>query len=235
LNSLSLFWFERTRHLVANHLLDRRLEDVVPPAWVERLRDRAQIVRKAKPLPVEAVVRGYLVGSGWEEYRKQGTVCGEPLPSGLRQADRLPQVLFTPSTKAPQGEHDQNISFAAAEKLLGPSLAARVRELSIALYNFGAAHAEARGIIFADTKFEFGLIGDEVILIDEVMTPDSSRFWPQDEYRPGTSPPSFDKQFVRDYLTQIGWNKEPPAPPLPDEVVRKTSEKYREALKRLTS
>jgi len=235
LNSLSLFWFERTRHLVDNHLLDRRLEDVVPPAWVERLRDRSQIVRKAKPLPIEAVVRGYLVGSGWEEYRKHGTVCGESLPAGLRQADRLPQVLFTPSTKAPQGEHDQNISFKEAEKLLSPSLAARVRDLSLALYNFGAAHAEQRGIIFADTKFEFGLLGDEVILIDEVMTPDSSRFWPQDEYRPGTSPPSFDKQFVRDYLTQIGWKKEPPAPELPAEVVRKTSEKYREALKRLTS
>ncbi|MEO8601377.1 MAG: phosphoribosylaminoimidazolesuccinocarboxamide synthase [bacterium] len=235
LNTLSTFWFERTRHLVANHLLDRRLEDVVPPAWVERLRGRSQIVRKARPLPVEAVVRGYLLGSGWEEYRKHGTLCGESLPTGLRQADRLPEVRFTPSTKAPQGEHDENISFAQAETLLGPTLAARVRDLSLAIYQFGAAHAEQRGIIIADTKFEFGLLGDEVILIDEVMTPDSSRFWPRDEYKPGTSPPSFDKQFVRDYLTQIGWKKEPPAPELPEDVVRKTSEKYREALERLTT
>jgi phosphoribosylaminoimidazole-succinocarboxamide synthase len=235
LNSLSLFWFERTRHLVANHLLDRRLEDVVPAASLEPLRGRAQIVRKAKPLPVEAVVRGYLVGSGWEEYRQHGTVCGEPLPAGLRQADKLPQVLFTPSTKAPQGEHDENISFAQAETLLGPTLAATVRELSLAIYRFGAEWAESRGIIIADTKFEFGLLGDEVILIDEVLTPDSSRFWPRSEYQPGTSPPSFDKQFVRDYLIQIGWKKEPPGPALPAEVVRKTSEKYREALKRLTT
>jgi len=235
LTGLSEFWFARTRHLVANHLLDRRLEDVVPPVWVERLRGRAQIVRKARPLPVEAVARGYLVGSGWEEYRKRGTVCGAPLPPGLRQADKLPETLFTPSTKAPQGEHDENISFAEAEKLLGARLAATVRDLSLALYRFGAEFAEQRGIIIADTKFEFGLLGDDVILIDEVMTPDSSRFWPRSEYQAGSSPPSFDKQYVRDYLTAIGWNKQPPGPELPDEVVRKTSEKYREALKRLTT
>jgi phosphoribosylaminoimidazole-succinocarboxamide synthase len=234
LSSLSRFWFERTRHLIDNHLLDRRLEDVVPAAWVERLRGRTQIVRKAKPLPVEAVVRGYLVGSGWEEYKRNGSVCGQKLPAGLRQADRLPEVIFTPSTKAPQGEHDQNIDFAHAEKLLGADVAARVRDLSLAIYRFGAAWAEQRGIIIADTKFEFGVFDGKIILIDEVMTPDSSRFWPQNEYRPGTSPPSFDKQYVRDYLTQIGWNKEPPAPELPAEVVRKTSEKYLEALRRLT-
>jgi phosphoribosylaminoimidazole-succinocarboxamide synthase len=234
LTELSTFWFERTRHIVANHLLDRRLEDHVPPAWVEPLRHRAQIVKKAKPLPVEAVVRGYLVGSGWEEYQRSGTVCREPLPPGLRQADKLPQALFTPSTKAPQGEHDENISFADAERLLGPNLAGQVRDLSLAIYRHGADWAEQRGIIIADTKFEFGLLDGEVILIDEVMTPDSSRFWPRSEYRPGTSPPSFDKQYVRDYLTQIGWKKEPPGPELPEEVVRKTSEKYREALKRLT-
>jgi phosphoribosylaminoimidazole-succinocarboxamide synthase len=235
LTALSAFWFARTRHIVANHLLDRRLEDVVPADWVDRLRDRAQIVRKAKALPVEAVARGYLAGSGWEEYRRSGTVCGAPLPAGLRQADRLPEAIFTPSTKAPQGEHDENISFAEAERLLGADLAARVRDLSLAVYRFGAACAEERGIIIADTKFEFGLLDGGVILIDEVMTPDSSRFWPRSEYRPGTSPPSFDKQYVRDYLTAIGWNKKAPGPELPAEVVRKTSEKYREALKRLTT
>ena len=235
LNALTTFWFERTRHIVANHLLDRRLEDAVPAKWVDRLRDRSQIVRKAKPLPVEAVVRGYLVGSGWEEYKRSGTVCREALPAGLRQADKLPQTLFTPSTKAPQGEHDQNISFAEAERLLGADVAAQVRDLSLAIYRFGADWAEQRGIIIADTKFEFGVVDGKIILIDEVMTPDSSRFWPQSDYQPGTSPPSFDKQYVRDYLTQIGWKKEPPAPELPAEVVRKTSEKYREALKRLTT
>jgi len=235
LSSLSRFWFERTAHIVKNHLLDRRLEDAVPPGWLERLRGRSQIVRKAKPLPVEAVVRGYLAGSGWGEYQREGAVCGQALPSGLRQADRLPEAIFTPSTKAPIGEHDQNISFAQAEQLLGADTAARVRDLSLAVYRFGAEWAEKRGIIIADTKFEFGVYDGELILIDEVMTPDSSRFWPRNEYRPGTSPPSFDKQYVRDYLTQIGWNKEPPAPQLPAEVVRKTSEKYLEALRRLTT
>jgi phosphoribosylaminoimidazole-succinocarboxamide synthase len=235
LSSLSRFWFERTAHIVENHLLDRRLEDVVPAAWVERLRGRSQIVRKATPLPVEAVVRGYLVGSGWEEYRRTGTVCGQPLPGGLRQADKLPEAIFTPSTKAPIGQHDQNISFAQTEELLGAAPAARVRDLALAIYRFGASWAEARGIIIADTKFEFGTLDGKLILIDEVMTPDSSRFWPQSEYRTGISPPSFDKQYVRDYLTEIGWNKEPPAPQLPSDVVRRTSEKYLEALRRLTA
>jgi phosphoribosylaminoimidazole-succinocarboxamide synthase len=234
LSTLSRFWFERTGHLVRNHLLDRRLEDVVPAAWVEPLRGRSQIVRKAKPLPVEAVVRGYLSGSGWEEYRRSGSLCGQRLPAGLRQADQLPEAIFTPSTKAPVGEHDQNISFAQAANLLGTDTASRVRDLSLAIYRFGAEWAEQHGIIIADTKFEFGTYDGEIILIDEVMTPDSSRFWPQPDYRPGTSPPSFDKQYVRDYLTSIGWNKEPPAPELPPEVVRRTSEKYREALRRLT-
>ena len=235
LSSLSRFWFEHTTHIVDNHLLDRRLEDVVPAAWVSRLRGRSQIVRKAQPLPVEAVVRGYLAGSGWEEYRRTGTVCGQPLRAGLRQADKLPEAIFTPSTKAPIGQHDQNISFAQTEELLGAQAAARVRDLALAVYRFGAAWAEQRGIIIADTKFEFGVYDGALILIDEVMTPDSSRFWPQSDYRPGTSPPSFDKQYVRDYLTQIGWNKEPPAPVLPAEVVRRTSEKYLEALRRLTT
>ena len=235
LSALSRFWFERTAHIVRNHLLDRRLEDAVPAAWVERLRGRSQIVRKAKPLPVEAVVRGYLAGSGWGEYERSGSVCGQVLPHGLRQADRLPDPIFTPSTKAPIGEHDQNISFAQAEGLLGADTAARVRDLSLAIYRFGAAWAEQRGIIIADTKFEFGIYEGELILIDEVMTPDSSRFWPVSEYRPGTSPPSFDKQYVRDYLTEIGWKKEPPGPELPAEVVQRTSEKYLEALRRLTT
>jgi phosphoribosylaminoimidazole-succinocarboxamide synthase len=235
LSTLSRFWFERTAHIVKNHLLDRRLEDVVPAATAALLRGRTQIVRKAQPLPVEAVVRGYLAGSGWEEYREHGSVCGYPLPAGLRQADQLPEAIFTPSTKAPIGEHDQNITFAQAEALLGPATAVRVRDLALAIYRFGAAWAEQRGIIIADTKFEFGFCAGELILIDEVMTPDSSRFWPQSDYRPGTSPPSFDKQFVRDYLMQIGWNKQPPAPALPAEVVRRTSEKYLEALRRLTT
>jgi phosphoribosylaminoimidazole-succinocarboxamide synthase len=234
LSTLSRFWFGRTRDLVKNHLLDRRIEDVVPAAWVERLRERSQIVRKAKPLPIEAVVRGYIVGSGWEEYKKSGTVCGEKLPAGLRQADRLPEPIFTPSTKAPIGQHDENISFAKAEEMLGADLARRVRDLSLAVYRAGAAWAEKRGIIIADTKLEFGMIDGEIILIDEVLTPDSSRFWPMNEYKPGGSPPSFDKQYVRDYLTEIGWNKQPPAPALPPEVVRRTTEKYVEALKRLT-
>jgi phosphoribosylaminoimidazole-succinocarboxamide synthase len=234
LTALSQFWFERTKQLTANHLLDRPLEDFVPADWVERLKPRSQIVRKAKSLPVEAVVRGYLVGSGWTDYQKTGAVCGIPLPSGLQQADRLPEPIFTPATKAPLGAHDENISLAEAEKQLGKETAAKVRDLSLALYRFGADWAEKRGIIIADTKFEFGIFDGEIILIDEVLTPDSSRFWPQSEYRTGISPPSFDKQYVRDYLTSIQWNKEPPAPELPPEVVRKTSEKYLEALRRLT-
>ena len=235
LSSLSRFWFERTAHLVRNHLLDRPLESVVPAAWVERLRGRSQIVRKAKPLPVEAVVRGYLVGSGWEEYKRSGSVCGMRLPAGLLQAAKLPETIFTPSTKAPIGSHDQNITFDDAVSLLGAETANRVRDLSLALYRFGAAWAEQRGIIIADTKFEFGFDDGELILIDEVMTPDSSRFWPESDYHPGSSPPSFDKQYVRDYLMEIRWNKEPPAPQLPPEVVGKTSEKYLEALRRLTT
>jgi phosphoribosylaminoimidazole-succinocarboxamide synthase len=234
LTALSQFWFERTRHLTRNHLLERRLEDVVPADWVERLKPRSQIVCKAEPLPVEAVVRGYLVGSGWTDYQKTGAVCGVPLPPGLEQAERLPTPIFTPSTKAPQGQHDQNISFAQAEEKLGGKRAAKVRDLSLALYRFGAEWAEKRGIIIADTKFEFGIFEGDIILIDEVLTPDSSRFWPRSEYRTGISPPSFDKQYVRDYLISIKWNKEPPAPVLPPEVVRKTSEKYLEALRRLT-
>jgi phosphoribosylaminoimidazole-succinocarboxamide synthase len=234
LTGLSRFWFERTGHLVRNQLVDRRLADYVPSAWVEKLAPRSQIVCKAEPLPIEAVVRGYLAGSGWEEYKRDGTVCGEKLPAGLRQADRLPEPIFTPATKAAVGEHDENISLARAEEIVGKDVARRVRDLAIAIYRFGAEWAEKRGIIIADTKFEFGFPDGELILIDEVLTPDSSRFWPRDQYKPGGSPPSFDKQYVRDYLIEIGWNKEPPAPELPAEVVRRTSEKYLEALRRLT-
>jgi phosphoribosylaminoimidazole-succinocarboxamide synthase len=235
LTQLSRYWFERTSHLIANQLVDRPLRDVVPADQVEALAPRSLIVRKARALQVEAVVRGYLVGSGWAEYRKQGSVCGVPLPAGLREADRLPEPIFTPSTKAPIGQHDENISFAQAEEIIGAANAARVRDLSLAIYRFGAEHAAKRGILIADTKLEFGLLDGELILIDEVLTPDSSRFWPESEYRPGSSPPSFDKQYVRDYLTQSGWNKEPPAPALPADVVAKTSEKYRQALELLTA
>ena len=194
------------------------------------------MVRRLRPLPIEAVVRGYLVGSGWKEYQKYGSVCGIALPIGLREADKLPQPIFTPSTKAATGAHDENISFAHAEELLGGDLAAKVRDVSIRLYREAAAYAATKGILIADTKFEFGLDQHGTLfLIDEALTPDSSRFWPADQYAPGANPPSFDKQYVRDYLESIHWNKQPPAPALPAEVASKTAEKYREALKRLTS
>jgi phosphoribosylaminoimidazole-succinocarboxamide synthase len=194
------------------------------------------VVKRLTPLPAEAIVRGYLAGSGWKEYQQTGRVCGISLPAGLRQADKLPEPLFTPSTKAELGQHDENIDFPRCEQLLGKQLAAQVRDASLALYTQAAEYAASRGIIIADTKFEFGL--DEagtLHLIDEVLTPDSSRFWPSDRYQPGTNPPSFDKQFVRDWLETSGWNKQPPGPALPDEVVRQTAEKYREALRRLTN
>jgi len=234
---LSNFWFARTRHLIPNHLVDMPLDQVVPDAAErERLGNRAVVVRKLKTVPIEAIVRGYLVGSGWNEYQKTGAVCGIQLPAGLQQAQRLPEPLFTPSTKAAVGVHDENISFEQAAQRVGHDLAAQVRRASLAIYKECAAYALTRGIIIADTKFEFGV--DEqgrLTLIDECLTPDSSRFWPADSYRPGANPPSFDKQYVRDYLESIGWNKKPPAPALPPEVVAKTVEKYREALTRLTS
>ncbi len=235
LNQLSHFWFEKTSHLVPNHESDRKLEDVVPSESVESLRRRSQVVRKADALPVEAVVRGYLVGSGWAEYQRTSSVCGIALPSGLEQASRLPEPIFTPSTKAPQGEHDENISFDQVVELIGADRAEKIRDLSLQIYDFGARWAEQRGIIIADTKVEFGVLDGEIILIDEVMTPDSSRFWPAEEYRTGISPPSFDKQYVRDYLSASGWNKQPPAPELPADVVAKTSAKYRQALEQLTA
>ncbi len=237
LTSISNHWFARTKHIVGNHLSDYPLERAVPDA-AERasIADRAMVVRRLKALPVEAVVRGYLIGSGWKDYQRTGQVCGIDLPAGLRMADRLPRPIFTPSTKAERGHHDENVSFERIAATIGADLAAKVRDTAVALYEFAAAHALERGIIIADTKFEFGV--DEsgtLTLIDEALTPDSSRFWPVDTYAPGSSPPSFDKQFVRDYLETLDWDKTPPAPHLPADVIRKTSEKYQEALRRLTA
>ena len=236
LQHISEFWFERTRHIIPNHLTGRPLESVVSdPADRALLAGRAVIVKRLKALPIEAVVRGYLAGSGWKDYQRTGSVCGVGLPPGLTLAARLPEPIFTPATKAAAGEHDENISFAETEQLIGRELAAKVRASAIALYEFASAHARARGILIADTKFEFGL--DEhgtLTLIDEALTPDSSRFWPADSYRPGTSPPSFDKQFVRDYLETLDWNKRAPGPKLPPEIIARTSEKYHEALRRLS-
>ena len=237
LTRISNFWFDRTRHIVPNHLADYPLARAVPDA-AERapLEERSIVVRRLKALPIEAVVRGYLIGSGWKDYQSSGAVCGIALPAGLRQADRLPEPIFTPATKAEMGSHDENISYERVVALSGRGLAAQVRATALALYAFAVEHALKRGIIIADTKFEFGV--DEaghLTLIDEALTPDSSRFWPADTYRPGTSPPSFDKQYVRDYLETLDWPKRPPAPRLPPEIIARTSEKYAEALRRLTS
>ncbi len=236
LNSISNFWFSRTEHIVPNHLTGRRVDEVVSdPAERAMLADRAVIVKRLKTVPLEAVVRGYVIGSGWKDYQKSGAISGIKLPEGLKQAAKLPQTLFTPSTKAAIGDKDETISFDQAVQLVGADTAARVRDAAIALYEFAAAYARQRGIIIADTKFEFALGADgELVLIDEVLTPDSSRFWPADTYREGTSPPSFDKQFVRDYLETLDWNKQAPGPKLPPDIIARTSEKYLEALTRLT-
>jgi phosphoribosylaminoimidazole-succinocarboxamide synthase len=237
LNEISLFWFARTAHIVPNHLTGTALSSAVSdPADLGLLDGRAVIVRRLRALPIEAVVRGYLIGSGWNDYRAGGAICGITLPPGLQQAQALSTPIFTPATKAARGEHDENISFDATEKLLGAELAAAVRTTALALYRFAAEHARARGIIIADTKFEFGVdrLG-RLTLIDELLTPDSSRFWPADTWKLGTSPPSFDKQFVRDYLETLDWNKRPPGPHLPREIIERTAGKYREALRRLTS
>jgi phosphoribosylaminoimidazole-succinocarboxamide synthase len=236
LTAVSNFWFARLAGIVPNQLTGLRLADVIPDAAeCAMLEGRAIVVKKLKALPVEAVVRGYLIGSGWKDYQKSGRVCGIELRAGLRQAEQLPQAIFTPSTKAELGDHDENISFERTAELLGAELAAQVREVSIRLYTEAADFARSRGIIIADTKFEFGLDDNGVLhLIDEVLTPDSSRFWPVDHYQVGISPPSFDKQFVRDYLESLDWNKQPPAPHLPAEVIARTAEKYREAEQRLT-
>jgi phosphoribosylaminoimidazole-succinocarboxamide synthase len=237
LTQLSAFWFARTADIVPNHVAALPLESVVPDA-AERaaLGARAMVCRRLKPLPIEAVVRGYLIGSGWKDYKATGQVCGIELPAGLAQAQRLPEPIFTPATKAAVGDHDENISFDQAAELVGRELAERVRELSIRIYLEGAEYAARRGIIIADTKFEFGLdAAGKLYLIDEVLTPDSSRFWPASEYATGISPPSFDKQYVRDYLETLDWDKKAPGPRLPAEVVQRTSEKYRQALELLTA
>jgi phosphoribosylaminoimidazole-succinocarboxamide synthase len=236
LTRISNFWFERTRDIVPNHLAGIDVAEVIDDAELLRiLRHRAVVVKRLRPLLVEAVVRGYLIGSGWKDYQATGRVCGIPLPPGLRQADRLPETLFTPSNKAAAGEHDTNIDFAAVVELAGAELAAQVRDASIRIYEFAVEHARRRGIIIADTKFEFGLDADgRLLLMDEVLTPDSSRFWPMESYAPGTSPPSYDKQFVRDYLETLDWDKRPPPPPIPADVIEATAAKYREAFERLT-
>ena len=237
LTRVSNFWFERTKHLIGNHLSDIDVKDVVTNSdEYSALGDRALIVKKFKPLPIEAIVRGYLIGSGWKDYQKSGSVCGIGLPEGLQMADKLPESLYTPSTKADIGDHDENIDFDSTINLIGKELAEQVRDISLRIYTECAAFAREKGIIIADTKFEFGLDDDgKLHLIDEVLTPDSSRFWPADQYTPGISPPSFDKQFVRDYLETLDWDKKAPAPQLPDEIISKTAAKYSEAETRLIS
>jgi len=236
LHGISEYWFSHTRHIVPNHVSDRPLDSVVHDAEeLALLAGRAAIVRRLRALPIEAVVRGYLIGSGWKDYEASGAVCGIRLPAGLRLAEQLPEPLFTPATKAALGEHDENIAFERVAGLIGADTARAVREAALALYRHAAAHARARGIIIADTKFEFGLdASGRLTLIDEALTPDSSRFWPAATWRVGASPPSFDKQYVRDYLETLDWNKRAPGPRLPPEIIARTSEKYHEALARLT-
>lgn len=235
LTKLSLFWFKKMEKIVENHLSDKPVEELFKkPAEAEIYGKRSMRVKKTRPLAIEAVVRGYLAGSGWNDYQKTGAVCGIPLPAGLKESQKLPEPIFTPATKAPQGQHDQNISFEEAARIVGKETAEKVKKVSLQIYSEAAAYSESRGILLADTKFEFGYFQDRLILIDEILTPDSSRFWPKDDYQVGISPPSFDKQFVRDFLLKIGWNKKPPAPELPSDIIKKTSEKYQEALRRLT-
>ncbi len=236
LNQMSVFWFNLLESVVKNHLVswtpDKYPAECIP--YKKELEGRSMLVKKAVPLKIECIVRGYLAGSGWKEYKQKGSICGIKLPPGLREADRLPQPIFTPSTKAEEGMHDENISFEEAKRIVGDEIAEKVKDLSIKIYEIARDLAEKRGIIIADTKFEFGIYKDEIILIDEVLTPDSSRFWPAEEYEPGKAQKSFDKQFLRDYLESIGWNKTPPAPKLPDEIIEKTRQRYLEAFKRIT-
>jgi phosphoribosylaminoimidazole-succinocarboxamide synthase len=237
LTQISAFWFKATDGIIANHMISTSAGAFPPECQPHReiLEGRSMWVRKADPLPVECIVRGYLAGSGLKEYRQTGAICGIGLPPGLWESERLPQPIFTPSTKAEGGAHDINISFDQMVEIIGDNLSQQLHDVSLALYEKGREIAEQRGIIIADTKFEFGLIDDELVLIDELLTPDSSRFWPQDRYNPGIPQPSFDKQFLRDYLEGIQWNKQPPAPKLPEEIVNKTAQKYEQALKRLTA
>ena len=237
LTRISNFWFHRMRDIVPNHLTDLDIADVIDDKeQARRLASRAIVVRRLKPLPIEAVVRGYIIGSGWRDYEETGAVCGIRLPAGLAQAEELPEPVFTPATKAAVGDHDINISFTEMCERVGEATAGRVRELTLEIYARAAGHARARGIIIADTKLEFGLDSDgRLFVIDEMLTPDSSRFWPEADYRTGISPPSYDKQFVRDYLDTLDWNKQAPGPNLPDAVLKKTAQKYAEALERLTA
>ena len=238
LTQTALFWFKRFEKLIPNHLAtDLTLEEVIPDAALRaELAPRTMLVKKLRALPIEAIARGYLIGSGWKDYQATGKVCGIPLPAGLRLADKLPEPIYTPSSKAAVGEHDENIDFDATVRLVGPELAAQVRDMTLRIYKEAADYALQRGIIIADTKFEFGVDDNGVLhLIDEVLTPDSSRFWPADTYAPGSSPESFDKQFVRDWLETLDWNKRAPGPELPPDIVERTAAKYREALRRLTS
>ena len=235
LTAISNFWFDKLAGLVPNHFTGDKVEDVVPAAELPLVEGRAVVAKRLKPVAVEAIVRGYIVGSGWKEYQKSGTVCGIQLPAGLQEASKLPQPIFTPSTKAAVGDHDENISFEQCEAIIGADIAAKVRDTAIALYSAAVEYAATRGIIIADTKFEFGLDENGTLtLMDEALTPDSSRFWPAESYVEGQNPPSFDKQFVRDWLESTGWNKQPPAPAVPAEVAQKTADKYREALTKLT-
>lgn len=236
LTQISLFWFEAMKDLVPNHVISSDVNEypAVCRPYAEKLHGRSMLVRKTEPLPIECVVRGYLSGSGWKSYQENYSVCGIALPKGLKESDKLPEPIFTPSTKAELGLHDINIDFDEAARMVGEDIAGQVKRLSLAIYQKGAEISAKKGIIIADTKFEFGKIGDDIILIDEVLTPDSSRFWPKDTYAPGGPQKSFDKQYLRDYLSAIEWNKEPPPPPLPDTVVQNTYQKYKEALTQLT-
>lgn len=235
LTSVSNFWFDKLNHVIQNHLTDQKLEDLLPADEFDQVNGRAIIVKKLKPLPVEAIVRGYLIGSGWKDYQNSGSVCGIKLPEGLQQAQQLPEPIFTPSSKAAVGDHDENIDYEKTVDLIGAEKAAQVRDVSLQLYKEAAEFALERGIIIADTKFEFGVDKeDQLFLIDEALTPDSSRFWPADTYEVGMSPPSYDKQIVRDYLETLDWDKTPPGPVLPSKILNKTSEKYREVQDKLT-
>jgi len=237
LTQISKFWFEQMTDLVPHHLIATEVDDfpVITHQYRDQLEGRSMLAKKAQPLPVECIVRGYLSGSGWKEYQQRGSLCSIPLPTGLVQSDKLPETLFTPSTKAELGEHDENISFEQTVDLCGLETAKQVKEISIKIYERARDLADKKGLIIADTKFEFGLLDGQLIWIDEALTPDSSRFWPKDQYHPGSAQPSFDKQFLRDYLETLDWGKQAPAPELPEEIVRKTGEKYLEALKRLTA
>jgi phosphoribosylaminoimidazole-succinocarboxamide synthase len=236
LTQISKYWFEQMTDIIPNHIVATEVNDFPQAAlkYRDQLQGRSMLVKKAAPLPVECIVRGYVSGSGWKEYRQKGSICGIDLPSGLIESQQLPEPIFTPSTKAELGEHDENITFAQAVELCGEALAEEARRATVDIYKKARGIADAKGIIIADTKFEFGMYEDKLIWIDEALTPDSSRFWPKDQYRPGGPQPSFDKQFLRDYLETLDWGKKAPAPPLPEEIVRKTSEKYVEALTRLT-